>query len=148
MSKQAVVVRQGEGEVLNVLGAQLKFLCAGDKTGKAWSLMEVTLPKRSGPPPHSHPWDEAYYVMEGEVRFVLAGQEQLVKAGDFVYAPGGTVHGFHGDSESPARVLIFDAPAHSEAFFRDLDKEVREMPRDIEKVPQIGNRHQVEFVRP
>jgi len=148
MSKQAVVMRQGEGAVLNVLGTQLKFLCSGDKTDKAWSLMEVTLPRDSGPPPHSHPWDEAYFVTEGEVRFFLGGQEQLVKTGDFVYAPGGVVHGFHGDSESPARMLIFDAPAHSEAFFRDLDREVREMPRDIEKVPQIGDRHQVEFVRP
>jgi uncharacterized cupin superfamily protein len=94
-----------------------------------------------------HPWDEACHVMEGEARFFLGGKEQLVKAGDFVLAPGGAVHGFHGDSKTPARVLIFDAPAHSEAFFRDLDREGREMPRDIEKVPQIGNRHQAPGTR-
>lgn len=147
MSKQMVVVKRGEGEALRVMGADVRFLCAADKTDKAWSLMEVVLPKHSGPPPHDHPWDEAYYVVEGEVRFFLGGQERLVKAGDFIYAPGGTLHGFHGDSERPARMLIFDAPAHAEGFFRDVEREVREIPRDMAKVPAIGDRHHIRFVR-
>jgi quercetin dioxygenase-like cupin family protein len=147
MSKQLVVVKQGEGEKLEAMGAQVKFLCPADKTDYAWSLMEVTLPKRSGPPPHHHSWDEAYYVLEGEVRFFIGDSERLVKAGDFLYAPGGMLHGFQSESESPARMLIFDAPAHAESFFRDLDREVRELPRDLAKVPEIGERHQIHFVR-
>ena len=65
MSKQVVVVKKGEGEPINVMGARLNFLCGADKTERAWSLMEAVLPKDSGPPPHDHPWDEAYYVIEG-----------------------------------------------------------------------------------
>jgi len=148
MSKESVVVRHGEAEELRVMGAAVKFLCAADKTDNAWSLMEVELPERAGPPPHEHPWDEAYYVVEGEVRFVLGGREQLVKAGDFLYAPGGTVHGFQGASARPARMIIFDAPAHAESFFRDVDREVKEMPRDLGKVLDIGKRHQINFRAP
>jgi quercetin dioxygenase-like cupin family protein len=107
----------------------------------------VTLPKHAGPPSHDHPWDEAYYVIEGEVRFGMDGREVLAKAGDFLYAPGGTLHSFQGASDRPARVLIFDAPAHAESFFRDVDREVKEMPRDLAKVPEIGQRHQIRFVR-
>lgn len=148
MSKQMAVVKRGQAEELRVMGAGVRFLCAADQTDKAWSLMEVELPERAGPPPHDHPWDEAYYVVEGEVRFSLAGREQLVKAGDFVYAPGGTLHGFQGASQRPARMIIFDAPAHAESFFRDVDREVKDLPRDLAKVPAIGQRHQIRFQPP
>lgn len=146
MSRQATVVRHGQGEGLNVMGAGVRFLCTADRTDKAWSLMEVDLPQGAGPPPHHHPWDEAYYVVEGRVRFCIAGRDQVIGVGDFIYAPGGTVHGFQGASTEPARVLIFDAPAHAESFFREVDREVKG-PADMEKVPEIGSRHQIEFLR-
>jgi quercetin dioxygenase-like cupin family protein len=145
MAKQIVVVKDGAGEALNVMGAAVKFLCTGDKTGRAWSLMEVTRPKRAGPPPHRHPWDEAYYVTAGEVRFSIDGREQVFRAGDFVYAPANTLHGFQGESEAQARVLIFDAPAHTEGFFRECDREVKELPRDLEKAVAIAERHDIHF---
>ncbi len=141
------VVRSGEAEKMNVMGAQVAFLCQADQTGKAWSLMEVVLPRDSGPPLHEHPWDEGYYVLEGEVRFALGEQDLLARAGDFLYAPGGTRHAFQGASETPARVLVFDAPAAAEAFFRDVDREVKDLPADMAKVPAIGDRHRLHFVR-
>jgi quercetin dioxygenase-like cupin family protein len=109
--------------------------------------MEVAVPRDAGPPPHLHPWDEAYYVIEGEVAFSIGGREQKVTSGDFIYAPGGTVHAFKGTSEQPARMLIFDAPAHAESFFREVDQEVKG-PADMAKVPEIGSKHQIEFLRP
>jgi quercetin dioxygenase-like cupin family protein len=144
MSSEAVIVKQSEGERLSVMGAGVKFLCTGDRTGKAWSLMEVALPEGAGPPPHVHPWGEAYYVVSGQVRFSIDGQEQLFGAGDFIYAPAGTRHGFKGATQEQARVLIFDAPAHAESFFREVDREVKG-PADMAKVPQIGLRHQIDF---
>ena len=147
MSKRIVITKRGEAEELRAMGAAVRFLCGADKTDRAWSLMEVELPERGGPPPHQHPWDEAYYVVQGEVRFQLAGREQRIRAGEFVYAPAGTVHGFQGASSRPARVIIFDAPAHAESFFRELDREVKELPRDLAKVPAIGERHQIHFAK-
>jgi quercetin dioxygenase-like cupin family protein len=145
MAKQASVVQRGDAESMKVMGAEVRFLCAAEQTDKAWSLMEVGLPLHAGPPPHHHPWDEAYYVVEGEVKFSIEGKERIVKSGDFVYAPAGTLHGFAGASAQPARMIIFDAPAHAEAFFREVDREVKEMPRDMAKVPAIGSRHQIHF---
>jgi quercetin dioxygenase-like cupin family protein len=145
MSKQAVAVRHGEGETLSVLGAQVRFLCEAARTNHAFSLMEVLLPKDQGPPPHDHPWDEAYYVLDGQVRFSLGEETQVFERGDFIYAPGGTVHAFKGASDQPARVLVFDAPATAEQFFRDVDREVKSYPADLRKVPEIGLRHQMRF---
>lgn len=144
MGKQ-LIVKRGSAEALSVMGAEVSFLCTADNTAKAWSLMEVALPRDAGPPLHAHPWDEAYYIVEGQVWFSLEGRDQLVAAGDFIYAPGGTLHGFKGDSDQPARVLIFDAPAHAEGFFREVDAEVKG-PEDMRKVPEIGSRHGIDFV--
>ena len=146
MHKEAVVVPRGGAESLDVMGAKVSYLCPAQATGKAWSLIEVTVPKDSGPPPHEHPWDEAYYVLEGSARFQVGDRHLVVHQGDFLYAPGGTVHAFQGTSEQPARLLIFDAPAAAEAFFRDAAAEIRELPRDLPKVAEIGARHQLRFV--
>lgn len=148
MAKQAMVIERGLGETLDVMGARVSFLCPAQATDQEWSLMEVTAPKHAGPPPHEHPWDEAYYVIEGSLRFRIGDTERLVHQGDFLYAPGGTVHAFQGASEQAARVLIFDAPAAAEAFFRDAAAEVRDMPRDLAKVPEIGARHRLQFHLP
>jgi len=128
-----------------VLGVALRFLCRSEDTSGAWSVMENVIPERAGPPPHHHPWDEAYYVVSGEVEFVIGERRARVGAGDFVYAPAGATHAFHGVSKEPARMLIFDAPAHAESFFKDMNREVVEFPRDLAKVPQIGERHGVVF---
>jgi quercetin dioxygenase-like cupin family protein len=143
--KQAFVTTRTAAEALKVVGTDVSFLCPAARTGQSWSLMEVALPRHAGPPPHHHPWDEAYYVIEGEVDFSLDGALRHVGAGEFVYAPGGTVHGFTGASDLPARVLILDVPAHSEAFFREIDREVKG-PDDMAKLAGIGERHQVHFL--
>lgn len=147
-SETGLTVRQGEGEQMSVLGVGVRFLCNARKTGNAWSLMEAVVPRDGGPPPHDHPWDEAYYVVEGEVRFQLGARHEVIKAGEFLYAPAGTLHAFRGASERPARMLIFDAPAHAEAFFREVESEIAELPRDLFKVPGIGERHRIRFAPP
>ena len=145
--KEAVVVRSGEGEKLSVTGAEVRLLCEGDKTGRAWSVAECEAPENSGPPPHQHPWDEAYYVLDGEVFFQVGGKELIAKRGDFVYVPGDTVHAFRGAGKKTARILFFDAPAHSGQFFRDVDREVTDFPRDAHKMGEIGARHGIRFIR-
>jgi quercetin dioxygenase-like cupin family protein len=143
MQKPAVV-RSGEAEALSVLGVEVRFICPGEMTGKAFSLMENVIPKNMGPPPHIHDWAEAYYVTRGEVEFVIAGERVLVKAGDFAYTPAGTVHAFQGASEEPASMLVFDAPAHAETFFKEVNRDVKG-PDDFAKVLGIGTRNGIHF---
>lgn len=59
---------------------------------------------------------------------------------------GRHLHGFHGESGTPAKVLVLDAPAASEGFFRDLDREIRDLPQDLPKVPGIAARHRLRFL--
>ena len=148
MEKEAIIVKSGEGDELNVLGTKLRFLLEAAKTNFRFSLMEVELPKDQGPPPHDHPWDEAYYIIDGDVWFLVDGREGIYSAGDFLYAPGGIVHSFRGAGERAARVLVFDAPATAEKFFKEIDQKVKVLPDDLNKIPEIGERHQIHFAPP
>jgi mannose-6-phosphate isomerase-like protein (cupin superfamily) len=144
----AVIVRAGEREALNVLGMPLRMLCESRETGGAWSLFEEDVPLGMGPPPHRHDWDEAYYVLAGEIEFTIDGERVTSSTGDFNYLPRNTVHGFKGASPSTARVLIFAAPAHGSEFFEEVSAEVKSVPDDLRKVPEIGRRHGIEFMTP
>jgi quercetin dioxygenase-like cupin family protein len=146
MSEKVFALRAGEGEVLNVLGVSIRFLCGADQTGRKWSLMENVIPRDAGPPPHHHPWGEAYFLISGEVEFQIGDQTLQIRAGDFAYAPADTVHAFRGVSEEPSRMLVIDAPAHAENFFRDIDREVRSSD-DGCKIPVIADRNKIYFVR-
>jgi mannose-6-phosphate isomerase-like protein (cupin superfamily) len=141
-----ITVKAGEGNTLNVLGMPLRFLCDAKDTAGTWSLMEEEIPIGLGPSPHRHDWDEAYYVIEGQIDFEVDGKPVRVESGEFAYFPRNTVHGFKGASPSPSRVLIFAVPAHSSAFFEDVNREVRTVPDDLAKVPAIGLRHGIEFM--
>lgn len=144
----ATIVKAGERAALTVLGMPLRFLCDSRETGGAWALFEEDVPLGMGPPPHWHDWDEAYYILDGEVDFEIDGELIRSKKGDLNYLPRNTVHGFKGASASPAKVLIFSAPAHSSEFFEQLNDEVRTLPDDLAKVPQIGRRHGIHFMPP
>ena len=142
----ATIVKAGARAPLNVLGMPLRFLCDSRETGGAWSLFEEDVPLGMGPPPHRHDWDEGYYVLEGKVDFEIDGETIQSTAGDFNYLPRHTVHSFKGASDSPARVLIFAAPAHASDFFEEVSQEVRTLPQDLQEVPGIGQRHGIEFM--
>ena len=142
----AITVKAGERRPLKVLGMPLTLLCEARETGGAWSLFEEDVPLGMGPPAHRHDWDEAYYILDGDVDFEIDGQTVRSSRGDFNYLPRNTVHGFKGASPSPAKVLIFAAPAHGTEFFQALNDEVRHLPEDASKIPEIGERHGIHFM--
>lgn len=142
----ATIVKAGDRSPLNILGMPLTMLCEAGETGGAWSLFQEEVPLGMGPPPHRHDWDEAYYILDGEVDFEIDGKPVRSRKGDFSYLPRNTVHGFKGASVSPAHVLIFAAPAHGSEFFRELDEQVRSLPEDGAKIPQIGEKHGIHFM--
>ena len=144
----ATIVKAGERMPVNVLGMPLTMLCEASETAGNWSLFEEEVPLGMGPPVHRHEWDEAYYILDGEIDFTIDGQTVTSRRGDFNHLPRGTIHGFKGASEAPARVLIFASPAHGSEFFKEISEKVRLEPQDLAKIPEIGRRHGIEFMHP
>ena len=148
MTRDSIIVRQGEGEAIGGAGGELRFIAGAADTDGTWSLAENIVPRGAGAPPHFHAWNEAYYLIAGEVEFEIEGKKTLARPGDFLFAPGGMTHAFHGASDEPARMLIFDIPAHSEDFFRETHRAFQEPAPSMEKIFAIGAAHGVHFVPP
>ena len=69
-------------------------------------LQSVVIPPGAGNQFHRHPGDQWWAVQEGEVTFTVKGQPpRLMKAGDYVYVPRGTIHRNQNVSKSPARSI-------------------------------------------
>ena len=68
--------------------------------------MQLHLPNRPGNPFHTHNGDQWEVVIEGEITFTAKGQEpRVLKAGEFVYIPRGTVHRNENKSDAPTRTI-------------------------------------------
>ena len=69
-------------------------------------LQSVIIPPGAGNQFHRHPGDQWWAVQEGEVTYTVKGQPpRVLKPGDFVYVPRGTVHRNQNVSTNSARAI-------------------------------------------
>jgi quercetin dioxygenase-like cupin family protein len=101
------------------LGTLARVLLDAETTGGRLGMIDLTLPKGAAPPLHSHPQDETFYVLDGEVTMSVGDERRRCGVGAIAYAPGGAVHGWRVESDT-ARMLILSTPAGIEAYFREL----------------------------
>jgi quercetin dioxygenase-like cupin family protein len=107
-------------EPLWFLGTLVRVKLTGEDTGGRFALWEGLLPRGAAPPLHSHPQDETFYVLDGEVTTWLDdGEPRVCRAGDVLFAPGGTPHAFCVESDT-ARMLFLSTPAGIEDMVRAL----------------------------
>ena len=91
----ALVVNRGEGRSIDVLGNDVQIQIASRDTGNAFTVFEAQTEPLQGPPLHLHrDQDECWYILEGEYRFEVDGQEIYARAGATVFAPRGSRHTF------------------------------------------------------
>lgn len=59
---------------------------------------------------HYHPFEEAYFLLNGSAHGVLDGEDVEISAGDTVWTGVGATHGFYTTSEEPLRWLEVQTP--------------------------------------
>lgn len=143
---KSIIKHDSDEDWLSVLGMRLKFLCSGEDTHGRYSSMLNTVPKGLGAPPHKHPWDESFYVVKGQVELYLDDTVTVMNPGDYALVPANHVHAFKGLSDEEGLLLAFEYPSHSKQFFQEINDTVQQIPEDLGKMPDIGNRHKVTFV--
>ena len=118
------------GELIWFLGTLARVKIDGRQTGGRFALWEGVLPHGAAPPLHSHPQDETFYILDGELTAWIvepdlvdgdwvATCERRCGPGTVVYSPGGTPHTFRVESDT-ARVLTISTPAGIEDLLRGL----------------------------
>ncbi len=105
------------------------ILATGETTKGQYSLMEQLCPVNSGPPPHTHTQREMFYILDGEITFLVGDRTITAGAGSFVSVPPDTVHSFRVDSET-ARILNSYTPAGFERLIIETSRpaEARTLP--------------------
>jgi quercetin dioxygenase-like cupin family protein len=118
-SGEPIVWGPGEGPVVEgPVGGPLTFKARGEQTNGTLTVIENVIPPGQGPPLHVHAAEEeAWYVLEGRLRFQIGEEISHAPAGTFVFAPRGTPHSFRNIGEGPARILVIFTPSGMERFF-------------------------------
>ena len=139
----------GEGEALWFNNDLLTLKATGAETDGRLLAVEELSRQGKVTPLHTHPAEtESFYVLEGEGRFHVAGDEVRLGPGGFVTIPPGVPHAYLVTSET-ARMLILITPGDGamEAFFRDAGEPARERvlpdagPLDIERIGAAAARN-------
>ena len=112
-------VAPGEGNTIEgPAGGPLTFKARGEQTGGTLTAFENTIAPLDGPPLHIHAnEDEAFYILEGHLRYLLDGELHDAPAGSFVFIPRGTPHCFQNIGDRSARILVLFTPSGMERFF-------------------------------
>jgi quercetin dioxygenase-like cupin family protein len=75
--------------------------------------------------PHDHPFEESYYMLEGEVDVVADGDRHTLRPGDVFWTGVGCVHAFYETQGGTVKWLETSAPGppdrHSYRFERDWE---------------------------
>ena len=116
-------------------------LLRSEETGGQVSVTEILVPPHSaGPPLHTHDFDEAFYVLEGELIFQV--EEALVTkgAGEVSFAPRNVAHALANHSDAPARYVLVCTPAGFERHWARIaaDAAAVEPPQwALQPIPRV-----------
>lgn len=141
----------------------ITLLLSGRTTGGRYAIFEDHTPPLAGPPPHSHPDEEVFYVLEGTYEFVLSDVTKpfRVMPGEVVRVPSNILHAFKNMGNSVGKLLTIVTPGNLEEYFREIAVPVKsaddipdltQVPDlskiDIEKAFSLATKHDVTFYLP
>ncbi len=140
--KHFVITPADRQAPLKVAGTKVFVLAPGNMA----TDQRVTLQTGSegtGPPPHSHDWDESFYVCGGEIIFNCGGETTTCVTGTFVHVPAGTVHSFSYGPNGGEMIEITGGTSNAIEMFAAMDREVSSGPPDREKAIRVLEEHGV-----
>jgi quercetin dioxygenase-like cupin family protein len=154
MANTTVTRKVDEAKRIWMLGGLYHVLAAGDETGGAVTIIEMTLPAGMGPPPHTHPGGEAVYVLEGKLRYHIADSVVEGGPGAFFYVPAGTTENF--EPLELSRILVIYTPGGIDRFFDEAGEPAQSnelppppsSPPDLDRLIEIGARFGMEIQAP
>jgi quercetin dioxygenase-like cupin family protein len=129
-------------DAMQVLGTQVKLISDGSMT-PGFAVTHQSGDATMGPPPHSHDWDELFYVIAGSVDFICNGQKSSCSAGSLIFVPAGQVHGFQYGLKGGEMLEITGNGSKAPAMFTSIDAEIPPGPPNIPQVIDVLGRYGV-----
>ena len=126
---------------MSSVGPRFNVLLRSEETRGHGSIVEIhSGPSFPGPPLHVHDFDEAFYVLSGELTFRVEDDLFTKRAGALAFVPRGLRHTLANRSGAPASYLLVCTPAGFERSFarRRAEQEGIEPPGwALEPVPEV-----------
>ena len=92
-----------------------------DTSGNYDLMIAETPPNVPGPPPHLHnSFEESFLIVEGEMEFFVNGEVKVLKAGESIDIPPGTLHTFGNKSNQTCKWINIHSPKGFRDFFEEL----------------------------
>jgi quercetin dioxygenase-like cupin family protein len=145
-------------EQLWFLNALVKVRVGHDDGGDGISVLESRAPQGESPPLHvHHAEDEAFYVLEGELRFRAGGDELRVGPGESVFAATGVPHTYRVESPDGARWLTITTRGDFERFVRSLSRPAERSelpdrrpptPGQVQALADAAREHGIDLIGP
>jgi quercetin dioxygenase-like cupin family protein len=149
MQKTYISQLAGQGKPLNITGDPFICKVVGQETANGWALFEATVLPGSIVPDHKHDgFDEAFYILEGELEMSVEGEKVTAAQGYFINIRRGAIHGYQNKRSEAARYLTWTHPAGIEHFYEEISEKVKVLPEDLGKVLAIAEKHQIEIILP
>jgi quercetin dioxygenase-like cupin family protein len=100
---------------------QVDILLDTDLSNDVVGIVELSVPPGwDGPPLHHHDFDEAFYVLDGQLTFQLGETLRAAGRGELVFAPRGTIHTLANLAERQARYVVVCTPGQFTRYFEQL----------------------------
>lgn len=135
----AIVRPADRPQALEVIGTSVTVLADNEVTGDLGITLQQGA-EGTGPGDHFHPWDEAFYILEGSVEFSVEGKATLLEAGSLVVVPGGTVHAFRYGPGGGKMIEVTGPGSKAARMFATFDREMRG-EADLSQGVEIMARH-------
>src|SRR5947208_13313836 len=103
----ALLLNANEGRVVSLGPIRMIVKEDGSRTRGTLGIAEFVIPPNAPPPPphvhHAH--EEGFYVLEGELEFLVGTERVRAGKGTYVTVPIGIAHTFSNPGSQPARFL-------------------------------------------
>jgi quercetin dioxygenase-like cupin family protein len=120
---------------------QTNVLLRSEQTGGRVSVTEIEVPPHTaGPPLHRHDFDEAFYMLEGELIFQVEESLATKGAGELSFAARNVAHTLANHSDAPARYVLVCTPAGFERHWARMSAEAAgvEPPQwALQPIPEV-----------
>jgi quercetin dioxygenase-like cupin family protein len=135
--------------VLDVLGLTIEFLVLSSESEDRYCVLNGIIPSGVSVPLHSHPDDESFFLLSGNVRALVQRQdgaeETNMNLGDFRHVPQGVGHAWKNQTSEPA-IAIIVTTSRLGRFFQEVGRPVAAdafpppppSPADIQRFVEMG----------
>lgn len=145
---QCLFAAPHEGELIRIFDEEFVIKVTGDDTAGDYAMIYGVVAPGGGPPLHSHPTNETFFVVSGEIEFTQRTDRGTSSfrggPGAIAHAPAGVPHRFENVAGNRSAMLITVAPEMVD-FLKELGASFPPGAEpDMEKMLDIHARYQIE----